>query len=181
MNFLIKTSPGEFLDKLTILEIKSERIQAPAKLENINHELDHLRSVWNSSPVARTDVGNIAMSAVQFEPELFRCMAFKGAEIICRVATGGFEFDDMRLTSYQNSLYTMVTNNSVSTHGRHPGFFEDESYACFEAVLDGIALTRIAKLPRHADVVEQSVGPFEFELGSLGSRQCPLHGLILFA
>ena len=26
-------------------------------------------------PVAKTDIGNIAMSAVQFEPELFRCMA----------------------------------------------------------------------------------------------------------
>ena len=56
MHFLIKTSPGEFLDKLTILEIKSERIHDPAKLENINRELDHLRSVWNASPVARTDV-----------------------------------------------------------------------------------------------------------------------------
>lgn len=56
MHFLIKTSPGEFLDKLTILEIKSERIQDPAKLENINRELDHLRSVWNASPAARTDV-----------------------------------------------------------------------------------------------------------------------------
>jgi predicted amidohydrolase len=79
-------------------------------------------------PVARTDIGNIAMSAVQFEPELFRCMALKGAEIICRVATGGFEYDDMRLTSYHNSLYTMIANNSVSTHGRTPGFFEDENY-----------------------------------------------------
>lgn len=79
-------------------------------------------------PVERTDIGNIAMSAVQFEPELFRCMAMKGAEIICRVATGGFEWDDMRLTSYHNSLYTLVTNNSVSTHGRNAGFFEDTGY-----------------------------------------------------
>ena len=79
-------------------------------------------------PVERTDIGNIAMSAVQFEPELFRCMAMKGAEIICRVATGGFEYDDMRLTSYHNSLYTMIANNSVSTHGRNPGFFEDTGY-----------------------------------------------------
>ena len=79
-------------------------------------------------PVVQTDIGNIAMSAVQFEPELFRCMAMKGAEIICRVATGGFEFDDMRLTSYHNSLYTMIANNSVSTQGRHPGFFEAEGY-----------------------------------------------------
>lgn len=79
-------------------------------------------------PVERTDIGNIGMSAVQFEPELFRCMAFKGAEIICRVATGGFEYDDMRLTSYHNGLYTLICNNSVSTQGRNPGFFEDTNY-----------------------------------------------------
>lgn len=79
-------------------------------------------------PVERTDIGNIGMSAVQFEPELFRCMAFKGAEIICRVATGGFEYDDMKLTSYHNSLYTLIANNSVSTQGRNPGFFEDMNY-----------------------------------------------------
>ena len=79
-------------------------------------------------PVELTDIGNIAMSAVQFEPELFRCMAMKGAEIICRVATGGFESDDMRLTSYHNSVYTLITNNSVSTHGRNRGFFEEEAF-----------------------------------------------------
>lgn len=79
-------------------------------------------------PVVQTDIGNIAMSAVQFEPELFRCFAMKGAEIICRVATGGFEFDDMRLTSYHNSVYTMIANNSVSTQGRTNSFFEDENY-----------------------------------------------------
>ena len=77
-------------------------------------------------PVERTDIGNIAMSAVQFEPELFRCMAMKGAEIICRVATGGFEGEDMRLTSYHNSVYTMICNNSVSTHGRNRGFLRGQ-------------------------------------------------------
>ena len=79
-------------------------------------------------PVAQTDIGNIAMSAVQFEPELFRCMALKGAEIVCRVATGGFEYHDMRLTSYHNNLYTLICNNSVNTHGRNPGFFEETAY-----------------------------------------------------
>ena len=81
-------------------------------------------------PVARTDIGNIGMSAVQFEPELFRCMAFKGAEIICRVATGGFEIDDMRMTSYQNSIYTLICNNSISSGGRGNvnGFLEDTAY-----------------------------------------------------
>lgn len=76
-------------------------------------------------PVTRTDIGNIAMSAAQFEPELFRCMAFKGAEIICRVATGGCEWDDMRLTSYHNDLYTTLVNNSVSTGIEDRFFFEE--------------------------------------------------------
>jgi len=79
-------------------------------------------------PVVRTDIGNIAMSAVQFEPELFRCFALKGAEIICRVATGGFEYEDMRLTSYHNGVYTMICNNAVNTGERNPGFFDDEAY-----------------------------------------------------
>ena len=79
-------------------------------------------------PVAKTDIGNIAMSAVQFEPELFRCFALKGAELVCRVATGGFEGEDMRLTSYHNSVYTLVCNNSVSTQGRTAGFFEEEAF-----------------------------------------------------
>lgn len=79
-------------------------------------------------PVERTDIGNIAMSAVQFEPELFRCMAFKGAEIVCRVATGGFEYEDMRLTSYHNSVYTMIANNCVNTGPRHRGFFDDTAF-----------------------------------------------------
>jgi len=79
-------------------------------------------------PVEQTDIGNIAMSAVQFEPELFRCMAFKGAEIICRTATGGFEYDDMRLTSYHNSLYTLIANNCINTGARNPGFFDDANF-----------------------------------------------------
>jgi predicted amidohydrolase len=65
---------------------------------------------------------------VQFEPELFRCMAMKGAEIICRVATGGFEYHDFRLTSYHNSLYTIATNNAVNSGERTTGFFDDANY-----------------------------------------------------
>src|SRR3546814_1349953 len=50
-------------------------------------------------PVERTDIGNISLSSVLFEPELFRCMTLKGAEIILRTATGGCEWHDMRLTA----------------------------------------------------------------------------------
>ena len=46
MSLHVQTSPGEFLDKLTILEIKSERIRDPAKLANVRRELDLLRGLW---------------------------------------------------------------------------------------------------------------------------------------
>lgn len=52
----VQTSPGEFLDKLTILEIKSERIEDAAKLGNVRRELELLRSTWAASPLAGRDV-----------------------------------------------------------------------------------------------------------------------------
>ncbi|MBL8644707.1 MAG: hypothetical protein JNK21_12295 [Rhodospirillaceae bacterium] len=75
-------------------------------------------------PIARTDIGNIAMSAVQYEPELFRCMALKGAEIIVRTATGGFRWEDMMMCSYHNEVFTTVVNNPLSLHKDRVGFEE---------------------------------------------------------
>jgi len=46
---LIPISPGELLDKITILEIKSARISASDKLANINRELGMLNQVWNDA------------------------------------------------------------------------------------------------------------------------------------
>lgn len=39
---LIEVGPGELIDKITILRIKSERMSDPAKLANVRHELDVL-------------------------------------------------------------------------------------------------------------------------------------------
>lgn len=50
MNLSAEISVGEFLDKITILEIKSERIKDDAKLENIHKELNTLRQTWADSP-----------------------------------------------------------------------------------------------------------------------------------
>jgi hypothetical protein len=59
MHLNVQTSPGEFLDKLTILEIKAERIADPAKLVNVRQELDQLRATWASSPLAGRDVARL--------------------------------------------------------------------------------------------------------------------------
>jgi hypothetical protein len=42
----LQISLGEFLDKLTILQIKAQRIRDPAKKQHINHELGMLEQIW---------------------------------------------------------------------------------------------------------------------------------------
>ena len=46
---LIPISPGELLDKITILQIKAERISDPAKVANFKTELAMLNKVWDES------------------------------------------------------------------------------------------------------------------------------------
>lgn len=46
---LIPISPGELLDKITILEIKSERIESAEKKANVDKELGMLNQVWNDA------------------------------------------------------------------------------------------------------------------------------------
>jgi len=46
---LIPISPGELLDKITILQIKSERIADPAKVTNVRTELEMLDAVWRQA------------------------------------------------------------------------------------------------------------------------------------
>lgn len=48
-NILVPVSPGEVLDKITILEIKSERMQDEAKLVNVRRELSLLHETWSES------------------------------------------------------------------------------------------------------------------------------------
>lgn len=49
MKILTEISLGEFLDKLTILRIKSERITDVAKLQNISKELRMLEAQWEGA------------------------------------------------------------------------------------------------------------------------------------
>jgi hypothetical protein len=47
---------GEFIDKLTILEIKSERITDPEKHRNVAHELEVLSRLWHASEYAEAAI-----------------------------------------------------------------------------------------------------------------------------
>ena len=59
MSIRTEISVGEFLDKLTILQIKQARITDAAKLANINRELDTLMQLWTQSKFAAADISEL--------------------------------------------------------------------------------------------------------------------------
>jgi hypothetical protein len=52
----VPVSPGELLDKITILRIKSRRMSDPLKLHNVRLELEALEATWAGSAFAAVDI-----------------------------------------------------------------------------------------------------------------------------
>jgi len=52
----VPVSPGELLDKITILRIKSQRMSDPAKVSNVRQELNVLEETWAASAYAGVDI-----------------------------------------------------------------------------------------------------------------------------
>ena len=60
----VPISPGELLDKITILRIKARRMADREKLANVHAELESLEATWADSGHAGTDV-QAEVSALQ--------------------------------------------------------------------------------------------------------------------
>ena len=56
---LVPVSYGELLDKIAILQIKSERMSDPAKLANVRNELSALERTWLAHPAAAHDLARL--------------------------------------------------------------------------------------------------------------------------
>ncbi len=55
---LVPVSPGEVLDKITILRIKGARMTDATKLANVRRELEVLERTWRDSPYGRKDAAS---------------------------------------------------------------------------------------------------------------------------
>ena len=53
---LVPVSFGELLDKIAILQIKSERMSDPGKLVNVRNELSALDTTWAAHPASQQDI-----------------------------------------------------------------------------------------------------------------------------
>lgn len=135
-----KDWPGHVLSQTVIIGPQGEIVDKQWKARNIKgvfpgfelftttiyDVLDRYVEMYGPDrvvPVARTPYGNIATSSTQGEPELIRAMAMKGAEIVLRTASGGFNPLDIQASAYYNNVYVALANNAVSPD--NPGFFDD--------------------------------------------------------
>ncbi|MBS0568579.1 MAG: hypothetical protein JSS59_14365 [Proteobacteria bacterium] len=128
-----KDWPGHVLSITTIINDKGEIVARQWKARNtivsgfwpgkelftttIDNVLDRYVEMYGRDaviPVARTPLGNLATSSTQSEPELFRAMAIKGAEVFLRTASGGFSKTDIAACASYNGVYSSIVNNSIS-------------------------------------------------------------------
>lgn len=132
--------PGHVLSITTVMDDKGQIVDKHWKARNIKgvfpdfelftttiyDVLDRYVEMYGRDaviPVTRTPLGNIATSPVQREPELFRALAMKGAEIFLRTASGGFSPIDIQACALYNGVYSSIVNNSISPD--NGPFFDD--------------------------------------------------------
>jgi hypothetical protein len=68
---VVEIAPGELLDKITILEIKAERITDAEKLHHVQTELTALRAVRDRAIPASTELGELTAELRQVNGTLW--------------------------------------------------------------------------------------------------------------
>jgi hypothetical protein len=126
MNLSAEISVGEFLDKITILEIKAERINDPDKLRNIRHELEVLSRTWSASPFSAHELGAEIAELKRINEALWEIED----DIRIKEAAGEFDEDFIQLA---RSVY--ITNDERAAVKRRinvkvgSDLIEEKSYA----------------------------------------------------
>jgi Family of unknown function (DUF6165) len=101
MSLLVPVSWGELLDKITILQIKSERITDVKKLDNIRHELSLLVSVRNEQTVFPAELEGLVAALRRANERLW---AIEDAIRLCEKRKDfGAEFIELARAVYHNN------------------------------------------------------------------------------
>lgn len=98
MSIQIDISVGELIDKITILQIKAERIADTSKLKNIKKELGVLQEQWQLSPYINVDLGRETGALKKVNEKLW------DIEDQIRVKEGKKQFDE-EFISLARSVY----------------------------------------------------------------------------
>ena len=71
MEILVPTSPGELIDKLTILRLKAERIDAPDKLAHVRHERALLQKIADGALPASDELADLSETLYRLNGDLW--------------------------------------------------------------------------------------------------------------
>ncbi len=124
----IEVSPGELIDKITILEIKSARMDDAAKLENVRRELDHLTAARDGAVRPSAELDRLAAELHEVNERLW------DIEDAIRACERDRDFGD-RFVTLARSIY--MNNDRRTTLKRRinellgAAFVEEKSYPAY--------------------------------------------------
>ena len=128
LSVTVEISPGELIDKITILEIKSERIAEPGKLANIAAELAQLSAVrdGNLPPSDALDRLTAELKAVneslwQIEDDIRDCE---------RAGDFGARFVELARAVYRTNDKRMTVKRGINDL-LGSAIVEEKSYAAY--------------------------------------------------
>jgi tetratricopeptide (TPR) repeat protein len=125
-SILIPGAVGELIDKITILEIKAERITDPAKLRNVTHELELLRQLRQEGGFESTELDTLTerlkvinLALWEIEDEIRICEQHGDfGETFIRLARSVYQTNDKRAALKRD--VNVLCNSSI---------VEEKSYA----------------------------------------------------
>lgn len=122
----VRISPGEFLDKLTILEIKLERIHDPEKVRNVGRELELMRAAWAACSFSATDVSAEVRELKSVNEALWEIED----QIRVKESLGAFdaEFVQLARSVYQNNDRRAAIKRELNL-ALHSDLLEEKSYS----------------------------------------------------
>jgi hypothetical protein len=126
MSIKVEVSVGEFLDKLTILQIKADRITDTDKLQNIHQELAALTAVWSASAYA----GDAVLEPIVAELRRINETLWDIEDAIrAKEAAGEFDQDFIRLARsvYMTNDRRAVIKKAINER-TGSGIMEEKSY-----------------------------------------------------
>jgi hypothetical protein len=122
---LIETSPGELIDKITILEIKAERIGDPDKLRNVLNELEALRGVRDREIVPSDALSKLTVELRTVNERIWKVEdELRNCE---RVGDFGPAFVELARSVYKNNDHRAALKRTINERLRSR-IVEEKSY-----------------------------------------------------
>lgn len=124
----IPVSPGELLDKVSILEIKTERIDDPQKRANVERELDLLTGLWHSAALETAEITKMRAELKALNERLWHIED----EIRDCEREGNFDdrFIELARSVYKNNDQRAATKRAIN-EALGSTILEEKSYTAY--------------------------------------------------